>query len=132
MPRTMSKALSAAILNGMCKDTRLTIHVAEATCLALLGVMKTSSPVDCDVAFATVQSSGAFHATTGTDTTKLEEPIKDRAIISDVVFSLLLGKRLHVVGSDLLEEVDILVGVELGHLMTGSRFCALRIVRSCA
>jgi len=71
---------------------RLTIYITEATSLTLLGVMKTSGPVDSDVAFTTVQSSGAFHTTPSADTTELEESIKDRAIIPDIVLSLLLGE----------------------------------------
>ena len=128
MPRTISKASSAGILDSLRKGARLTIHVAKATCLALLGVMKASSPVDSDVALAPVQSSSALHAATGADTTELKEPIEDRAIIPNIVFSLLLRKRLHVVGSDLLQEVDVLVGMELGHLVTRSRFCTLWVV----
>jgi hypothetical protein len=38
---------------------------------------------------------------------------------------LLLCERVHVVWCDFLEEIDVLVGVELGHLMTSCRFCAL-------
>lgn len=87
--------------------------------------MKTTSPVDCDVAFTTVQSGGAFHAATGTDTAELEESIEYRTIVSNIEFSLLLGVRLHIVGRDLLQEINVLVGMELGHLITSSRFGAL-------
>jgi hypothetical protein len=88
--------------------------------------MKTSSPIDCDVAFATVQTRCTLHATTRADTTELEESVKDRTIITNIVFPLLLGERVHIVGCDLLKEVDVLVGMELGHLMTGGRFGALQ------
>ena len=104
---------------------RLTIHVAEATSLTLLGVMKTSGPVDSDIAFATIQSSSSLHAATGTNTAELKESIKHWAIIPDVVLSLLLGECLHIVGRNLLEEVDVFVGMKLGHLMASSRLGSL-------
>ena len=88
--------------------------------------MKTSSPIDCDVAFATVQTRSTLHATTRADTTELEESVEYRTIITNVVFPLLLGERVHVVWCYLLEKVDVLVGMKLGHLMTGSRFGPLR------
>jgi hypothetical protein len=96
----------------------LTIDITESTGFALLGMMKTSSPVDGDIAFATVKAGGTFHATSSTDTAEFEQSIEDRAIVSDVVFALLLHVGLHVVRGDLLKEVNVLIGVELGHLMT--------------
>jgi hypothetical protein len=87
--------------------------------------MKTSSPVDGDVAFATVQTSCPLHASTSANTAELKKTVEDRAIITDIVLSLLLCESIHVVGSDFLEEVNVFVSVELGHFMTGSWFCAL-------
>ena len=87
--------------------------------------MKTSSPIDCDVAFATIQTRSTLHATTRANTTELEESVEYRTIITNVIFSLLFGERVHVVWCDLLEEVDVLICMELGHLMTSSRFGAL-------
>jgi hypothetical protein len=87
--------------------------------------MKTSSPINSDVAFATVQAGSSFHATTSADTTELEQSIEDRTIVSDVVFALLFGILLHVVWSDLGKEVDVFVSVELCHFMLSSRFRSL-------
>lgn len=99
---------------------KLTIDVTEATCFALLRVMETASPVDGDVAFPAVQPCGALHAASSTDTAELEQTVKDRTVVADVVLSLLLAKVVHVVWSDALQEIDVLVGVELGHLVLGS------------
>jgi hypothetical protein len=104
---------------------KLTIDVAEATCFALLCVVETASPVHGDVALAAVQPCGTLHAASSADTAELEQTVKDRAVIADVVFALLFAEVVHVVGSDALEEIDVLVGVELGHLVLGSRFGAV-------
>lgn len=103
----------------------LTIDVAETTGFALLGVMESTSPVDCDVAFASVEARSALHAPTSRDTTELEEAIKDGAIVADVEFALLFHEGVHIVWRDLLEKVDILVGMKLGHFMLCSWFGSL-------
>lgn len=87
--------------------------------------MEATSPIDGDVAFSAVQSRSALHAASSADTTELEQAVEDRTIVTDVVFSLLLAKVVHVVGSNALEEIDVFVGVELGHLVLGSRFGAV-------
>jgi len=130
MPRTISERLAPILSQS--KLIKLTIDVAEPTCLALFCVMKTTSPVDCDVAFASIQASSTLHATTSANTAEVEESVEDWTIITDVVFSLFFGKSIHIVRSNLLQEVDVLVGMELGHFVTGSRFCALCTVsQSC-
>lgn len=108
---------------GLCDN--LTIDVAETTGLALLGVMESTSPVDCDVAFSSVEARSAFHAATSGDTTELEEAIKDGTIVADVELALLFHEGVHIVWSDLLEKVDILVRMKLGHLMLCSWFGSL-------
>jgi len=107
------------------KVVQPTVDVAETTCFTLFGVMKSSGPVDGDVAFAPVETSCPLHTTTSADTAKVKQPVEDWAIITDIVLSLLLGEVVHIVWSDFLEEVDILVRVELGHFMASSRFRAL-------
>jgi hypothetical protein len=87
--------------------------------------MQATSPVDGDVAFATVQTSSTFHTATSTDSTEFKEAVKDWAIITDIVLALLFAVRLHVVGCDFLKELDVLVGVELSHFKAGCRFGAL-------
>jgi hypothetical protein len=98
-------------------QVKLTIDVAEATCFALLCVMQTASPVDGDVAFSAVQSCSALHAASSADTTELEQAIEDGTVVADVVLALLLAEVIHVVWSDALKEIDVFVGVELGHFV---------------
>jgi hypothetical protein len=106
-------------------QVKLTIDVAKATCFALLCVMQTASPVDGDVAFSAVQPCGTLHAASGADTTKLEQAVEDRTVVADVVLALLLAEVVHVVRSDALEEIDVFVGVELGHFVLGCWFGAV-------
>lgn len=90
--------------------------------------MQSASPVHSDVALLSVQASGTFHAATGTDSAEFKQAIKHRAIISDVVLGLLSTKVVHVLGSNSLQEVDVLVRVELGHLKAGCGLSTLGII----
>jgi hypothetical protein len=87
--------------------------------------MQTASPVDSNVAFAAVQPCGALHATSSADATELEQAVEDRAIVANVILALLFAEVVHVVGCDALQEIDIFVGVELGHLVLGGGLCAV-------
>ena len=89
--------------------------------------MQTAGPVDSDVALPTVQTRRALHGAAGADAAKLEQSIEDWTIIPDIVLALFLGEVVHVVGSDLVEEVDVLVRVELRHFEAGRRFRALQM-----
>lgn len=102
-----------------------TIDVAEATGLALLCMMQSTSPIDCDIALPSVQTRRAFHCAASADTAELEQPVEDWAIVSDVVLALLLREIVHVVGGDFVKEVDVLVGVKLRHFVLGGWFGAL-------
>lgn len=88
-------------------------------------MMETTGPVDGNVALLAVKASGALHAAAGADAAKFKKAIKDGTVITDVELALLLLVGVHVVGGDLLQEVDVFVGVELGHLSAGSGFGAL-------
>lgn len=103
-----------------------TVDIAEAAGLALLCVVQAAGPVDGNVALAAVQASGALHGAAGADAAELEQAVEDRAVVADVVLALLAREVVHVVGRDLVQEVDVLVGVELRHLVLGGRLCALR------
>ena len=94
----------------------LTVDVTKATGFALLRVMKSASPVDRDIALLAVQTSSTFHRTASADPAEFEQAIEYGTIISDVELALFLGVGLHVVRSDLLEEVNVLVSMELCHL----------------
>lgn len=88
-------------------------------------MVQSTGPVDSNVTFPAVQARCAFHGSASADATKLEQTIKDRTVITDVVFALLPGEVVHVVGSDLVQEVDVFVRVELSHLVLGSRLRTL-------
>src|ERR1700678_2069055 len=99
MPRTMSEKSARAA-----QRVKRTVDVTKARSLALLGVVKASSPVDGDLALLAVETGGALHAAASADGAELEEAVKDRAIIADIVLVLLSGVGLHVVRRDLLQE----------------------------
>jgi len=65
-------------------------------------MMEPTSPIDCNIAFSTVQSCSTLHTTTSTDTAKLEKAVEDRTIIADVEAALLFLEVLHVVWGDSL------------------------------
>lgn len=104
----------------------LTINITETTCFALFRMMETPGPIYSDIALPSVEACCSLHTSTSADTTELEQAVKDWAIVTHVVFSLLLGERVHIIRGDFLEEVDVFIGVELGHFMTSGRFRALR------
>ena len=104
-----------------------TVHITETTSFTLLGVMETTSPIYRDIAFPSIESRSAFHGSTSTDSTELEQSVEYRTVVSDVVLALLLAEGIHVLRGDLVQEVDIFVCVELGHFVLGSWFCALEI-----
>lgn len=95
--------------------------------------MQTASPVDSNVALFAIQPRSALHAATSADAAELEETVKDRAVVPDIVLVLLFLVIVHVVGGDLLQELDILVRMKLSHLILGRRFSALliRVLATC-
>jgi hypothetical protein len=105
---------------------KLTIDVAETASFALFGVVKTSSPINRNVALLSVQSRGTLHTSSSTDTAKLKKAVKNGTIISNIVFALLSHEAIHVVRRDLLEEIDVVVRVKLCHFTSSGGFCALR------
>jgi hypothetical protein len=114
MPRTMSAKL-VEVTAGTWRIR--TIDVAKTASFALLRVMKPASPIDRDIALSSVQSRRALHGASRADAAKLEQTVKDRTVVSDVVLALLLGEAVHVIGGDLVQELDVLVRVELRHFV---------------
>lgn len=106
-------------------DKILTVYVAEATGLALLGVMKATGPIYGNVAFLTIEPGCSFHTSTSADATEFKKAVEDRTVVAYVEATLLFRMVLHIVGGNLLQEIDIFVGVKLGHFVVGGRFCAL-------
>jgi hypothetical protein len=103
----------------------LTVDIAETTSFALLCVVQSAGPVDRDIALPAVQTRRTLHGASRADSAKLEQAVKHRTIVADIVLALLLSKAVHVVGRDLVQELDVLVGVELRHFVLGGRFGAL-------
>lgn len=79
------------------RSLNLTVHITETTGLTLFRVMKTTGPVDGDVALIAVQACRTFHATTGANPAELKETIEDRAVITDVVLALFFRERVHII-----------------------------------
>jgi hypothetical protein len=79
--------------------------------------MQASSPIHGDVTFAAVKTCCTLHATTRADATELEKSIEDWAIISDIELALLFRVAFHIVWGDFLKELNIFIGVKLGHFM---------------
>jgi len=103
----------------------LTVHVAKAASLALLCVVKTTSPIDRNVAFFPIETRSSLHAATSTDTAKLEESIKHRAVVADIVLALFAHEAIHIVWSHLLKKLNVLVRMKLRHLRGHGGFRAL-------
>jgi hypothetical protein len=91
-------------------------------------MMQSACPIDGDIAFPSVQTRRALHGASRTDTTELEQAVKDRAVVSNIVLALLLGEIVHIVWCDLVQELDVLVRVELCHFVLGGWLCALRCI----
>jgi len=87
--------------------------------------MEAACPVHGNVTLLAIQPGSPLHGGTRANAAKLKEAVNDGAVVPDVVFSLLFLVRIHIIGSDLLEEIDVLVSMELRHLHLGGRFCAL-------
>jgi hypothetical protein len=87
--------------------------------------MQATRPVDSDVALASVQTRSTLHCSACADAAELEQTIKDRAIVANVVLTLLLCKVLHVVWGDFVKKLDVLVRVELRHFIFRGGFRAL-------
>lgn len=122
MPRTISEANQHDYYQSRIRHT---IDVTEAAGFALLGMMETSCPVHSNIALSAIQSCSALHTSPCADATEFKETVEHRAIIPNIVFSLLLRVQVHIIRSDSAKKVDILVRVKLGHLVFGSRFGAL-------
>lgn len=101
----------------MSRTATHTVDVAKPTGFALFCVVQSTSPIDGNVTLLAVEASCALHGTTSADTTEFEQAVKHRTIITDVVLSLLAHVAVHVVWGDSPEEIDVLVCVELGHLV---------------
>lgn len=68
-----------------CKDN--VVDVAEAGCLAPLGVVQPAGPVDGDVGVSMVQLDGAPYRSSGRYLAVLEEAVKDRTVLANIDYA---------------------------------------------
>merc|ERR1719469_621129 len=93
------------------------VDVTEAGGFRFLGVVKASRPVDSDVRGLLVQLDRAGHGTACGQLAELVESVKHRTVLAHVETLELFAVIRHVVGADGAEESDVVVTVELGHLV---------------
>ena len=93
------------------------VDVAEAGGLALLGVVQPPRPVDDDVVLPSVEPPGAGDAAAGVDLAELVQARENRAVLADAEPDLLLPVRVLVLRAHLLQELDVLLRVELAHIV---------------
>ena len=100
------------------------IDIAETRGLAFLGVVEAARPVDGDVCRLLVELDGRGDRPAGRQLAELVEAVEDGTVLADVEPLHLLVVLPHVVRPDRPEEPDVVVAVELGHLLLS------RLVRS--
>ena len=93
------------------------IDVAEPTRFGLLGMVKASRPVDCNVCLFVVQFQHTPNRATRGELAVLPEPIKHRAVFSHVEPLHLPQKILLVFWGNPPQEMDVVIRVELCHLL---------------
>jgi len=97
------------------------VDVAKAGGLRFLGMMQATAPVDADLRGLFVQLYGCSHGSSGGELAKLVESVEYGAIFAHIEALHLLVVLGHVVWPNGSQEPDVLVRVELGHLI-GSGF----------
>ena len=93
------------------------VHVAETGGFVLLGVVQSAGPVYHRVRLLVVETNGAADRAARVDLAKVEQTVKDGAILRAVEALQLAHVLVLVVGGDETEELDVLVAVELGHVL---------------
>jgi hypothetical protein len=95
------------------------VDVAKARGFVLLGVVQAPRPVDDGVRLLVVELDRAAHGPAGVDLAEVEEAVEDGAILGAVEALELPHVLVLVIGGDEAEELDVLVAVELGHVLGG-------------
>lgn len=88
-------------------------------------MMKSTGPIDCNITFLPIESRSAFHASTSANAAEFEKAVEYRTVITDIEAALLFLISFHVVGGDFLEEIDVFIGMKLGHFVVGGGFRTL-------
>lgn len=93
------------------------VDITEAGSFGLLGVVKSTGPVDGNIGGLLVQFDGRGHGSAPGELTELVKSIKHGAILAHVEPLHLFVVLAHVIGSDGAEETNVLVGMKFGHLL---------------
>jgi hypothetical protein len=106
------------------------VDIAEPAGLDFLRMMQTSGPVYRNVAFLTIKTGCTLHASTNADPTEIKKIVKDWTIITNVKLGLLGAEVLQIFWRDSLQEIDIVVGVKLGHFQWSGCLGSLKYIVS--
>lgn len=93
------------------------IDIAKARSFRFLCVMQSTAPVDADLWRLLVELHSRCDRAAGWKLTELVEAIEHRTVFADVETLHLFAVLVHIVGSDRAQEADVLVRVELCHLV---------------
>jgi len=111
-----------------CKNN--VVHIAEALCLLLLGVVQPSCPVDAKVRATMVKLDGGINRTSARNLRKFKKARKPRAIVFPDIVPLKLtarnlltwylaswNNRVQQIWGNSLQMVDVVLSMKDGHLL---------------
>lgn len=104
---------------------RPTVNVTKAARFTFLCMMKTTRPVDRNVALISVEARRTFHGASCADSTELKKTVKHRAVITNVITALFLRVLVHIIGCNFGKKIYVFIGMKLGHLKFAGGFRAL-------
>lgn len=86
------------------------IHITESRGLTFLSVVQPTSPIDGDISILPIKLHGSAHRTTSGGLTKVEKPVKNRAVLADIKPLQLtrVGMVLNNIGANSREKFDVL------------------------
>jgi len=93
------------------------VRIAKPRGFGFLGVMQASSPIDCYVTKAMVQSHRSCQATTSVATTVVEEALERRAVLSHIESPHTLHEFCLVFRIHAAQEVYVVIGMECLELL---------------
>lgn len=90
------------------------IHITKTRRLALLGMMQPARPINRNIGILSIHLDSSPNTPTSTRLTKLKNPIKNRAIFTNVkpLQAPVISMVDNHVGSNRRQEIDIVVGME--------------------
>uniref|UniRef100_A0A0R3SHC7 DDE Tnp4 domain-containing protein n=1 Tax=Hymenolepis diminuta TaxID=6216 RepID=A0A0R3SHC7_HYMDI len=94
------------------------INIAESRSLKLLGVMKTTSPINSDVCISIVKISCTHKRSTGIEGTEVVNAIKYGTIFTNVISKqLVFWKFRDIRGFDITKELHIFDSMKSHHIL---------------